>query len=280
MVEGVHFSSGHVEWTDLGWKAMAASQSDIAAMGCIPLYAVVTLGLRGDLPVDGVLEMYDGMLDACERSGGAIVGGDIVRSSELFVTVALEGTSGADGKILTRDSASPGQAIAVTGSLGCSGGGLRLRSEIGAHDPATASHLEDAHSRPSPRVEQGLALVQSGVLAAIDISDGLVDDLSKLCEASGVEAIVHADRVPADDFLRKAYPDDWLELALGGGEDYELLFTGPQRLMRAIEDRLDVPVSVIGEMVDGPAEVSVLDKDGNVLSVRRTGWDHFKLTRT
>lgn len=289
MVEGVHFNLGQIGWRDLGWKASAVNLSDIAAMGCEPLYSVITLGLRSDLPVDGLVEMYRGMLDACDSAGGAIVGGDVVRSPVFFITVALEGTAAAfhgddpqRPKVLTRDSASPGDKVAVTGSLGCSAGGLRVLTEAteeietGAYDADTADHLKDAHRRPMPRIPQGIELLQRGVIAAMDISDGLVDDLEKLCKASQVGAVIRSDLVPADEFLKRAYPADWLTLALSGGEDYELLFTAPETVMDTVTSTLSIPVTVIGEVVEAPPQVTVLDSDGRAMSVERGGWDHFR----
>lgn len=282
MVEGVHFSLNHIGWRDLGWKSLAVNLSDIAAMGCSPLYAVVTLGLRGDLPVEGLVEMYRGIMEACRECGGAIVGGDVVRSPTFFVTVALEGTavpsSGGDSSadlLLIREAALAGDRIAVTGSLGCSAGGLRMLTQGLRFDGETAGHLRDAHNRPLPRVAQGVALAQQGVAAAIDVSDGLVSDLERMCEASGVGASIHADLVPADEFLKEAYPEEWLDLALGGGEDYELLFTAPLHVMERAVAALDVPVSVIGEVIEGPPQVRVLDQEGRVMAVDRGGWDHF-----
>ena len=281
MVEGVHFSLSHTGWRDLGWRALAVNLSDVAAMGCTPLYAVVTLGLRGDLPVDGLVKMYRGMLEACRGHGGAIAGGDVVRSPTFFVTVALEGAATVSGggsctdALLTRDAASAGDRIAVTGSLGCSAGGLRMLTQSLEFDSKTTDHLRDAHNRPVPRVAQGIALARQGVATAIDISDGLVGDMEQVCKASGVGASVRADQVPADEFLKEAYPDEWLDLALSGGEDYELLFTAPSDVMERTVDALDVPVSVIGQIVEGSPQVRVLDQDGRAIAVEHGGWDHF-----
>ena len=282
MVEGVHFDLDRIGWTDLGWKSLAVNLSDVAAMGCAPLYSTVTLGLRGELPVSGLEQMYHGILDASREYGGQVVGGDVVRSPVFFVSVAMVGAAraaeegeGQEPLLLTRGAARPGDRIAVTGSLGCSAGGLRMMRDELSFDEETTAHLADAHHRPVPRVGEGTLLVEYGVAAAMDVSDGLVDDLRKLCEASGVGGVVHAARVPADQFLRRAYPDDWLSLALSGGEDYELLFTAPQRVMDAVAALLEVPVSVIGEIVDEPRGVAVLDEDGSPVAVEHGGWDHF-----
>ena len=142
-------------------------------------------------------------------------------------------------------------------------------------DDETATHLIRAHNRPEPRVLQGQTLAQLGVAAAMDISDGLVDDLRKLCEASGVGARLYAGDVHVDEVLRDAFPEDWLDLALAGGEDYELLFTAPQPVMDRVAGALDVPMSMIGEIVATPLGVTVLDADGRGIPVESGGWDHF-----
>ena len=285
LVEGVHFRLDRTSWRDLGWKAMAVNLSDVAAMGCTPLHSLVTLGLRGDLPVDGLVEMYGGMAEAYSLYGGAIVGGDVVRSATFFMSVTMNGAGleGPDGPagpapLLKRSCARPGDVIGVTGSLGCSAGGLRTWSDSGSRPIAdrTAAHLRDAHNRPIPRVGQGQGLVRAGVRAAMDVSDGLVHDLGKLCAASGVGAVVHAEQAPADAFLREAYPEEWLDLALTGGEDYELLFTAPRRVMAAAAAALDVPVTVIGEIVEGEPGVTVLGADGRPRPMGAGGWEHFR----
>ena len=280
MVDGVHFHRETMPWADLGWKAMAVNLSDVAAMGCAPVYAVVTLGLTGDLPVDGIVEMYRGMMDAGSRYGSVVVGGDVVRSPVLFVTVAMMGAAVADSDgptaVLTRSAALPNQKIAVTGQLGCSAGGLRALEDGLKIDSEAASHLIEAHNRPNPRIDEGVELVRNGVSAAMDVSDGLLDDLGKLCKASGVGAVVRSDLVPADDYLKAAFPDDWLDLALSGGEDYELLFTAPAGVVDAVAAEVDVPVTVIGDTVDQPRTVSVVDEDGRTVTPSRTGWDHFQ----
>ena len=154
MVDGVHFTTDTTGWPDLGWKAMASNLSDVAAMGCAPTVALVTLGLRGDIDVDGLKAIYSGMMDACEAGGCAIVGGDVARSDTLFVTVALQGVAGPNSALLTRSAAAPGDALAVTGHLGSSAGGLRLL--LSPEDSPSISleareYLIAAHNRPNPR---------------------------------------------------------------------------------------------------------------------------------
>ena len=279
MVEGVHFDLRYTDWRDLGWKCLATNVSDIAAMGCAPTYATVTLGLRGDILVDGLIEMYKGMMELTDACGGAVIGGDIVKSPAFFISVALEGATYEDASdaLLLRDNAHVGDQIAVTGALGSSGGGLKLLLE-GADGSGLASYafLKDAHNRPVPRVSEGEALARLGVRCAMDISDGLVDDLGKLCRASAVGAKIHAASIPADDRLKAAYPASWLSLALGGGEDYELLFTAPADVMQSVASAIATPITVIGEVVNVGQGVTVLDADGAPLDFGSGGWDHFR----
>ena len=280
MVEGVHFDLAHTPWHDLGWKALAVNLSDTAAMGAEPVCSLVTLGLRPDLPVSGLLEMYAGMMEAHGRYGGALLGGDVVKSPAFFVTVALEGAAQSlDGRerLLTRDSAKPGDVVAVTGHLGCSAAGLRVMTDglASGMDAGTACHLREAHNRPAPRVAEGAALAAAGVRAAMDVSDGLVADLGKMCQASGVGAVLDAAHLAADDCLRRAFSGEWLKFALGGGEDYELLFTAPPDVLEIAARNIEGPVHVIGEIVEGPPSVSVLDAAGRDVRLAAGGWDHF-----
>lgn len=286
MVEGVHFNLNYTDWRSLGWKCLAANISDVAAMGCVPTYAVVTLGLRPDLPVEGLEALYEGMMDVAARCGGAIVGGDVVKSPAFFITVALQGAAPApNAPILLRSTAAPGDLIAVTGHLGASAAGLRLlmsrASPQPAADPDTAAYLTRAHNLPMPRVNEGVSLAAAGVRCAMDISDGLMDDLEKLCRASEVSALLHADRIPVDRRLKSAFPHDWLNLAVAGGEDYELLFTAPPELMDKASSALPEAISIIGRVVERPGDADVplvrlLDAQANPIDVTSGGWDHFR----
>ena len=274
MVEGVHFLHDALSWQDLGWKALAVNLSDIAAMGGLPLHALVTLGLKPDTEVDDVKKIYDGILSACREYGCTIAGGDIVRSPVTFVTMTVVGT--ATGHLLTRSAGRPGDVVAVTGPLGCSAGGLKAQLEGLALGEDVKKRLSDAHNCPAPRIREGQTLVREGALTAMDISDGLIDDLSKLAAASGVGAVVCASRVPVDSCLKRAFPDDHLQLALNGGEDYELLFAGSEDVVARALEALSPSASVIGRLVaDHPGRVRVLDDNGEDIEIARRGWDHF-----
>ena len=272
MVEGVHFRTDLASWREIGWKALAVNLSDVAAMGCEPRVSVVSLGLDPGLEVEVVTDLYEGMLDACDAYGGEIVGGDIVSSPTLFVSVAMVGdASTIEGPVLDRGAASAGDVLAVTGTLGESAGGLRLL--MAGNSGGGGGSLVRRHLRPSPRIEEGLALRRAGVRAAMDVSDGLIADVGKMCAASGVGAVIDADRVPVSEDLRRAFPDDWADLALAGGEDYELVFAAPVETMARAQDALDTPVTVVGRVVDGEG-VEVVG--ATTTGMASGGWDHFR----
>ena len=274
MVDGIHFTSETTPWRDLGWKAIASNVSDVAAMGGTPAFALVTLGLPADTLVDDIRELYMGMNEICREFGARVIGGDMVRSPVGFITVALTGI--AAGKPMVRTAAKPGHLVGVTGSLGGSAGGLRMMLDASGTPGSDADQLAISHRRPRPHVAEGQTLVANGVSSAMDVSDGLADDLAKLCAASGVAAVLRADKVPAEPALKSAFADDWLDLALYGGEDYVLLFTAPPEVMNAVIDRLPDSAAIIGEITDdGPGTVTVLDADGNPRLRGGAGWDHF-----
>lgn len=280
LIEGYDFRLAQISWEDLGWKSLAVNISDIAAMGGVPQYALVSLGLPPSVEVEQVDALYHGMLEAGRAYNVAILGGDLSGAPQVGITVMLlgtqpEGWSGPDA-LLRRKAARPGQQIAVTGALGASAAGLRMLSRGDRFDPETERLLRSAHFRPVPRVAEGQALLRAGVRCGIDVSDGLLRDLGHICYASGVDAVVQADQVPVLDPVRRAYPQGWLELALAGGEDFELICAGtPAALERAQRD-MRTPLTVVGH-ISGPGSgrVTVLDAEGRELHLDRTGWDHF-----
>ncbi len=275
MVEEVHFIIGRTaSWEDVGWKIMAVNLSDIASMGGDPTYALATLGMPSDTSMDDLDMMYKGMTDLASGCGVSIIGGDMVGTEKAFVTIGLLGTC--EREPMVRSAAKPGDLIAVTGDLGSSAGGLKLMLGESAADQNAYEFLATAHRRPSPRLEEGRALAAAGVRAAMDISDGLMDDLGKLCQASGVAARIEAATVPASTHLKTAFPDDYVALALSGGEDCQLLFTAPEETMGQAISRIP-GISVIGEIVEGaPGHVSAIGADGKEIEMDSGGWDHYK----
>ena len=273
MVEGVHFTQATLSWEDVGWKVMAVNASDLAAMGGQPLYALVTLGLPAEFPLSALDMLYEGALSMAEKGHFAIVGGDMVKSPTAFVTVALVGTI--RGAPMTRESASPGHLVAVTGPLGSSAGGLALLQGMTESD-VDAEVLLQAHRRPQPHLAQGRILAEEGVSCAMDVSDGLMADLAKLCRASGVAAQVSAHRLPIIPALSLHFPETNLQKALSGGEDYVLLFTAPPDTMDRVIDRIPERRRH-RKVTDGePGQVTVLDENGKNVTPSQSGWDHYR----
>jgi thiamine-monophosphate kinase len=281
MVEGNHFTPGLGTWEDAGWKALASNASDIAAMGGKPYLALVTLMLSADFCVDDAVALYRGLHECAEAFEVTLGGGDIVRSPTFAITIALAGWAHTSDTgqpvVLRRDTARPGDLVAVTGAPGESAGGLKLllagRTPTSEHE----KRLVAAHVRPQPRVELGQAAVQAGLRCGIDVSDGLLQDLGHIATASAVGFVVDATKVPVSDALRVVWPDDALNLTLGGGEDYELVVVGPRDAMERYVAAADNGVTVIGEVVaaaDKPI-VRVLDAEGRDMVLANRGWDHF-----
>ena len=274
MVEGIHFRTSTTSWADLGWKAWVSNVSDIAAMGGTPFAGLVTLGLPADLEVSDVDSLYDGMLEACSVYGTELMGGDIVGAPVPFVTIAMTGVCSATP--LTRSAARPGDALAVTGPLGASRGGLMLLEKGVELDTPAREALALAHRRPAARTDASAVLRRIGVPCAMDLSDGLAADLPKLARASGVAARIEVEQIPVADALRSEFRPDALRLALGGGEDYELLFAGPPDVVDSAV--ADIPGSaVIGSVTEGTAGmVTLFAGHGEQLSFGVEGWEHLR----
>jgi thiamine-monophosphate kinase len=283
MVLGEHFRPEFSPWPDVGWKSLASNVSDIAAMGGQPHLALVTLMLPPDFEVEDVLSLYRGLHECATAFGVTLGGGDIVRSPVFAITVALSGWAyaGDDGApiVLRRDAARPGDLVAVTGTPGDSAGGLRLLLAGPEIESAAQKHLVQAHSRPIPRVAAAQAAVRSGLRCGIDVSDGILQDLGHIANASGVEIEVDATKTPLSEALREIWPEQALELALGGGEDYELMLIGPSEAMEPYAARSENGATVIGRVVsEGQAGVRVVDAAGRELALAHRGWDHFATT--
>ncbi|MDY6893192.1 MAG: thiamine-phosphate kinase, partial [Chloroflexota bacterium] len=247
LVENIHFTLETATWRDLGWKALAINISDIAAMGGTPCYALVSLGLPPETEVDNVVELYQGLLEVATQFDVDICGGNVSSAPVAVITITVIGE--ASEHLLTRSAALPGDHIAVTGHLGQAGAGLRMLKSGSEFDPETTAFLRDAHLRPYPRVSEGQVLVQHGVRAAIDLSDGLISDLEHIARASHVGARIWVHTLPIHPLVHAAFGEESLGLALSGGEDYELLFTARREVIDRASNLMSSPVTVIGEIV-------------------------------
>ena len=276
LFEGVHFLLGYTSWQELGWKALAVNLSDIAAMGGVPEYALVSLGLPPDTDVENVVEMYRGINGIAQKYGVAVAGGDTCRAPVVSVTIAVVGRAG-DSGILRRSGARPGDVVAVTGYLGGAAAGLDMLRNGMHFSAGDADRLRRAFLRPEPRIAEGRLLADHGVKTAIDISDGLVADLVHICRQSGVGARIYTDRLPVHPSVKTCFPARAMELALGGGEDYELLFTAGRDVIEGIKAKSPCAIGEIGEIVaEHAGEVRLLAANGSTLDVRGRGWEHFR----
>jgi thiamine-monophosphate kinase len=276
LVEGVHFDRGLTGPDDLGWKAIAVNASDVAAMGGTPRRALVSLGLPSTVEVEWLESLYGGMRACCDAFDMAVAGGDISRCPSLVISVALLGNP-AGRLVVPRSGARVGDAVCVTGVLGASAAGLELL-RAGRYDPA--SDLVRAHRRPVPRVREAEVLRRHLPTAMIDVSDGFAADLGHICEASGVGAVVEAGRLPVFDASGAELSRPPLDLALSGGEDYELCFTIPSdragAAAAAVREATGTPVTVVGEIVEADRGRRLV-RDGVEAALEAAGWDHLRV---
>lgn len=221
VVEGVHFTRQHFSFADVGHKALAVNLSDLAAMGAVPRWFTVALALPADVTLAQVLELGRGMARLAKRHGIVLVGGNVTAARELSVTITAAGEV---KRPLLRSGAKVGDGVYVSGPLGDAAGGLRQLTR-GARGPA---RLLAAQRRPHPHVAFGRAL-RGLATAAIDVSDGLLQDVGHLALASRVGIELNSESMPLSRALVTTFSDDALELALRGGEDYVLAFTAPSR---------------------------------------------------
>ena len=285
-VESVHFLRQAISSYQLGRKTAAVNLSDIASMGGTPQWALVSLVLPVETEVAFVEGFYAGLRDELQEAGGVVVGGNLSQTgSGMVIDLCLLGTV-APERLILRRGALPGDMILVTGSLGDSRAGLELlrRPEL-AVSPGVRDHLLARHLTPRPRVREGQLLGRLGkVHAMVDVSDGLRSDLGHILRAGGVGAELWTEALPVSTAcaetaaLAGVEPSAW---ALGGGEDYELLFTvapgDAQVVCRQIGEETGTPCTVVGRVLSKEAGLIVrLSERGEPVSMHAAGgWDHF-----
>ncbi len=250
LMEGVHFLRNAASPEDIGWKSLAVNLSDIAAMGGTPEATFLSIALPKDAQGEWAERFISGYTELSNMFNVPLLGGDTTSSlRDISINVGIIGRAPL-GKSIRRSGAMEGHGIYVTGRLGDSAAGLQAILNRWDRTPEIDSLIE-SHIRPVPRIHEGQVLMKTGLVGAMmDISDGIASDLRHILKASGVGAEVHLDRVPLSDNFKKTCIDynlDPYTLAVGGGEDYQLLFTAPE----GIEDILDFSVYKIGEIVAG-----------------------------
>jgi thiamine-monophosphate kinase len=291
MVEGVHFRREQASLAQIGHKALAGALSDLAAMGAEPGEAYVVLGIRPDLGEEDCLQLLDGLAGVAAATGTTLAGGDLTRAPVLTLAITVVGHAPSPANFVTRAGARPGEALVVTGELGAAAAGLLLlergpdcgidRAMTGSIPSARESELVARQLEPQPRLAAGRALAAAGATAMIDLSDGLGGDAGHLAAASGVGLRIDASALPLAAGVAEiaaAGGADPLQLAVSGGEDYELLATLPSdRLERAREAVAEAAAGLqltrIGESVEGDG-VEIRRPGGEPLMA--TGFDQLR----
>jgi thiamine-monophosphate kinase len=279
LLEGIDF---RCDWTSprrLGSKSIAVNLSDMAAMGARPQFFTVSLAVPSGISERWLLDLYDGMTKTGSSYGAQLIGGDLSYSNNgIMISITVLGES-LNRKVLYRSGGRAGDLLFVTGILGKSAAGLRLL-EDGCSKPLSKSKRSAlrAHHMPLPRCEAGLWLAQCGMVRCMmDLSDGLSVDLPRMCAASGVGAELHSDNLPVFS-ESKLWNCDPVELALHGGEDFELLFTVPASKSRLFEKTYPSKfpkVTQIGKLTGDVGSVWITETAKKRHRLSEGGYDHF-----
>jgi len=258
LLDGVHFDLKRVTLKQAGYKAMAVSLSDCAAMATEPVAAVVSVALPKAFGKEELKELHSGITTAGEKYGCALVGGDITRwrAGEPFAISVAMLSKPSSNEPIRRSGAKVSDIICVTGLLGGAGSGRHLEFE--------------------PRVKEAIKIAQMvTVNSMIDISDGLSSDLSRICQASGVGAVINAEQIPISDHAQRA--ESPLSSALNDGEDFELLFTLSQTDSQKLLKNWDAPIPItqIGKIID-TKKIQIEMPDGRISDLQAKGYDHLR----
>ncbi|HZR46700.1 MAG TPA: thiamine-phosphate kinase [Candidatus Manganitrophaceae bacterium] len=281
LVESVHFDFSYSTWTQVGYKAAAVNISDIAAMGGTPRFFLVSLGLTDRQQAADLDALYRGIGKGSREAEMDLIGGNIVRSKErFFISLTVLGEV-PKKEMVTRGGARAGEALYVTGTPGDAAAGLEILKD--RTDPKGFSRLLSRHRAPQARWREGRLLAKNGWASAmIDLSDGLTADLGHLLEQSGAGAELDLSRIPLSPPLRRyalKKGSDPVRYALEGGEDYELLFSVPERKVSMLESAVRQGaiearrIGVIRKKKDG---LTARGLDGRLTPIAPAGYDHFK----
>ena len=279
MVEGRHYLPEYISPADLGRRAMVMNISDIGAMGGYPLYALVSLGLRSNMPVRYVDCMYMGFIEELRPFNASIIGGNITKSEHsIFIDITLIGEVEKDIMML-RSTAVEGDSILVTGYPGQAAAGLEMLSTKIDKEDIKDHPLVKAYNSPSHRAREGRAIAKSGYARAmIDISDGLLGDLGHICEQSGVGAEIFHSNLPVSEHMSEL--ENVRDIVMGESDDYELIITCPPENTKKIRDLVasisGIPVTDVGGITNASEGIGLVLSDGTKHKIMTDGWDHFK----
>lgn len=281
LIEDVHFLRNAITPELLGYKSLAVNLSDIAAMGGTPIGSFLSIAIPSDVDVEYLDAFMDGYRKLSSTFNTPLLGGDTTKSlKHIAINVCVIGKC-PKGEARKRGMAQIGDAICVTGFLGDSAGGLQviLNKLTSSSD---SEYLISKHHRPLPRLKEGILLASNPeVHAMIDISDGITSDLKHILKASSVSANISINSIPISETLKNvAKANKWnlLDLAVSGGEDYELLFTMDKNQFDNVKgllfNELGCIITQIGSIVDGAPKISFFD-NGKEINLSNSGYNHF-----
>ncbi|MFS0865364.1 thiamine-phosphate kinase [Fredinandcohnia sp. 179-A 10B2 NHS] len=279
MVEGVHFTTDTMSPSQVGYKALAVNISDIAAMGGIPTFYLVSIAIPKKWSEADLLSIYDGMAMLANKYKMDLIGGDTVSIADtLTVTVTVLGVVEKD-KHLLRSNAKPGDIVFVTGTLGDSAAGLELLLHKGKEFSFSEheKNLVSKHQYPEPQVEIGRTLSKLERVSLNDISDGLASEANEIAKSSQVVITINEELIPYSESIKEVAKSKSLEYALYGGEDFQLVGTmSPTdwQHVKKVSDQSGLPIKKIGTVSSGEPIV-YLYRDGTYYTIDRKGYNHF-----
>ncbi|MBN2244767.1 MAG: thiamine-phosphate kinase, partial [Candidatus Aminicenantes bacterium] len=283
LVENRHYLSGRIYPFDLGRRAMTVNISDIGAMGGQPCFALVSLGLKPELPVDFIDEMYKGFLAELNPFQASIIGGNITKVQDnTFIDITLIGEV-EKGRSVHRSTAQPGDLILVTGFPGQAAAGLNILLHSSFSEELNDLPLVKAFNTPGHRAREGRAVALKQLATAmIDTSDGFFGDLFHICEESQVGAVLIKDKIPIGRDLRDfclTHNKNPYDMFFQDSDDYELIMTCRPEHLNSIREVLsnisDVSLAEIGRITENRNEIYLVEPDGREIKLKTKGWDHF-----
>lgn len=278
LVDEVHFSEGTTTPEDVGWRAAAANLSDLAAMGASPIGMTVSLGLSGDLAVDWVERLYNGLSECLHTYQTPLVGGDVCRSPQMTISISAFGQVSPQ-QVIRRHTAQPGDILLITGVHGSSRAGLELLwhpqrgQSLGDNEKAC---LIQVHQRPKPRLDiirKIRALIPEARISGMDSSDGLADAVIQICRESGVGATLQQSAIPLS-LWQQISAEQALEWALYGGEDFELVLCAEALVAKQLIRALGEEVIRIGTITTN-RDVQLVNREQTRLLEITKGFGHF-----
>tara|TARA_B110000116_G_scaffold270612_1_gene289115 strand:+ start:6453 stop:7481 length:1029 start_codon:yes stop_codon:yes gene_type:complete len=278
LVNNVHFKSDYFTPYDIGRKSIGVNLSDIAAMGASPLGMLITLGIGQNEGEKWVDDYYKGVLEIAKSFNSPVLGGDLVFSNNIFISVTCFGyrelnSNHNNNYFLDRSKAEIGDLLYVTGDLGDSKAGLEILTDDKKVYHDYEKKLIANHLYKPPRINIGIKLLKLGLKTCIDVSDGLLIDSQRLAESSNVDIFLNDANLPVSENLKFKFPKSFKEYAMNGGEDYELLFTAPPTFkskLLEISSDLKISITEIGKIKKGNGQLFVNEELANI-----KGWDHF-----